>query len=356
MKHLQLNNFYIFGAGSTAKTIKNVLEKHNKKVIAFMTSYDGHTSVFQDTPIVNLSYPFYKIDKLAPVIIAVFNRENNARMDYIKEYLFSFGIKKIITVYEFYQAYSKDLFNWYWLTNKDYYISNINSYDHVKSLFNEKKSIEIFNQIVYFLKTFDYKKLPTPQLESQYFPSDLEIWDGNGTFLDIGSYDGKNIVEAFSKFGMLNTVIAFEPDPNNITLMNLNLAKTKIANQIIVYPCGAWSSTEILRFKSGGGESSAISDTGDIYIQGVAIDQALFGFEIGFIKMDIEGAEVEALTGLKNLIRKFKPSLAICLYHKPEHMYSIPLLINSWDLGYNFWIRSHGNNLFDTVLYCSCKK
>ena len=68
--------------------------------------------------------------------------------------------------------------------------------------------------------------------------------------------------------------------------------------------------------------------------------------------MDIEGAEIEALQGAQNTIKKYKPTLAISLYHKPEHLFTIPLLINSWNLGYKFYIRSHGNNLLETVLYC----
>lgn len=72
--------------------------------------------------------------------------------------------------------------------------------------------------------------------------------------------------------------------------------------------------------------------------------------------MDIEGAEYEALLGSVNTIKKYRPALAICLYHKPEHLFKIPLLIKSWNLNYEFFIRFHGNNLFETVLYCVPEK
>ena len=67
--------------------------------------------------------------------------------------------------------------------------------------------------------------------------------------------------------------------------------------------------------------------------------------------MDIEGSEYEALLGAKDTIYSSKPNLAICLYHKPNDLYEIPLLINSWNLGYKFYLRMHSYSAFDLVLY-----
>jgi hypothetical protein len=72
--------------------------------------------------------------------------------------------------------------------------------------------------------------------------------------------------------------------------------------------------------------------------------------------MVIEGVEYEALLGSVNTIKKYRLALAIFLYHKPEHLFEIPLLIKSWNLYYEYFIRFHGNNLFETVLYCIPKR
>lgn len=151
----------------------------------------------------------------------------------------------------------------------------------------------------------------------------------------------------------MSTAIAYEPDPLNVKLIRSKIEMMNLANQVFFIPCGVWSKTEILKFSSGGGESSSIQDDGNISIQCLSLDETLLGVKPGFLKMDIEGAEIEALKGSENTIKKYKPALAISLYHRPDHLFAIPLLINSWDLGYDFYIRSHGNNLFETVLYCS---
>lgn len=243
--------------------------------------------------------------------------------------------------------------NLYWLTNRKYYEDNTSKFLKVKKLFLESKSLDIFNRIIKFQRTFDSSILPHPEFENQYFPEDINLWDGKNTFIDIGSFDGQTLLEAYNKYGKLKAVIAYEPDPLNINRIKNKIQEINLADQIFIIPCGVWSKTEILKFSSGGGESSSIEEDGDISIQCLSLDETLLDVVPGFIKMDIEGAELHALKGSESIIKKYKPTMAISLYHCPNHLFEIPLLINSWNLGYNFYIRSHGNNLFETVLYCT---
>ena len=68
--------------------------------------------------------------------------------------------------------------------------------------------------------------------------------------------------------------------------------------------------------------------------------------------MDIEGAEIEALKGAQNIIQKYKPGLAISVYHAPEHVWEIPILIREMlPNTYQYYLRSHAYNDFETVLY-----
>lgn len=62
-------------------------------------------------------------------------------------------------------------------------------------------------------------------------------------------------------------------------------------------------------------------------IETVALDE-LIDERVTFLKMDIEGAEAEAIKGAKNIIQKDKPKLAICIYHKPNDLWEIPLMIH----------------------------
>ena len=70
-----------------------------------------------------------------------------------------------------------------------------------------------------------------------------------------------------------------------------------------------------------------------------------------FIKADIEGAEMNLLHGAKKIIQKYKPKLAISIYHTIMDFFEIPLYIKSLVPEYKMAIRHYSNNTTETVLY-----
>jgi hypothetical protein len=67
--------------------------------------------------------------------------------------------------------------------------------------------------------------------------------------------------------------------------------------------------------------------------------------------MDLEGAEVQALTGAQATIEQFKPKLAICAYHKGDDLFMIPQTINAILPGYHFYLDHYTIHREETVLY-----
>ena len=76
---------------------------------------------------------------------------------------------------------------------------------------------------------------------------------------------------------------------------------------------------------------------------------------VDFIKMDIEGSELAALKGAKNTIQKYKPNLAICIYHKIEDFYTIPKYIKEIAPEYKLYVKHHTDMEWETVLYASVR-
>jgi len=342
--------FYIFGAGNTAIKVMQVLQNAGKSISSFIVTSKPSIPKINNIRVIELKETS-TLDKNIPIIIAIFNREPNAFLQDIITSLKSFGFNKILTYPEFHSFFPAQLGDIFWLTDKNYYSENIEKYLNVQKLFKDPISKDTYSLIIEYLKTFDPSILTKPDFKNQYFPLDIDVWDGRGAFYDIGSFDGENIFDAYKAKGQLDLVIAFEPEMDNFQKIVTNPKLKDITKQFFIYPCGVWSETTMLKFETGVGESSSYSEHGNQIIPVVKIDEIIHTHP-GYLKMDIEGAEIEALLGAKNTICKYKPSLAISIYHKPEHIYSIPELINSWDLGYNFYIRFHGNNLIETVLYC----
>ncbi len=114
-------------------------------------------------------------------------------------------------------------------------------------------------------------------------------------------------------------------------------------------PKGLWSEYAEMSFKSNGG-SSSITEDGDVHIIADCIDRCIDA-PVTFIKMDIEGAEYQAILGAKNIINKYKPKLAICVYHKPEDIWELPWLIHKINPEYKFYLRHYSFGDVETVLY-----
>lgn len=187
-------------------------------------------------------------------------------------------------------------------------------------------------------------------LEDQYFPSELPPWGDALRLVDAGAYTGDTLLAARRRGLRIDAVAAFEPDPSNFARLVETLAEFPDASAFAV-PCGVLGSTRQVRFSAGAGAGSAISADGSVTIQCVSLDESLHGFRPNLIKMDIEGAEFDALLGARRTIASDRPGLAVCVYHAPDHVWSIPTLLRDWDLGYRFYLRSHAFQGFDSVLY-----
>ena len=121
----------------------------------------------------------------------------------------------------------------------------------------------------------------------------------------------------------------------------------------MLYPCGLGKTTTILRFRGGYGEGSELAESGDNHVQVLALDDVLPNFQPTLIKLDIEGAEPDALKGARKTVRQWMPDLAVCVYHAPAHLWEIPRRIRDTNESYRFSLRSHRFNGFDTVLYAT---
>ena len=73
--------------------------------------------------------------------------------------------------------------------------------------------------------------------------------------------------------------------------------------------------------------------------------------KISFIKLDIEGDEIKAILGMQNIISKYKPKLAICLYHSYGDLVDIPILLKTINPSYKIYVRHYSMTAFETICY-----
>lgn len=195
-------------------------------------------------------------------------------------------------------------------------------------------------------------------LHNQYCFKNFSVRQGD-VILDAGAYIGDTALLLSHKTHGNCTIHSFEISPLNYDTLRKNIALNKLANiyanRLAVYS----SSNTELAFTDSRGKTSLTSSAlqgGDRYtVNTVTIDDYVDARsldKVDFIKMDIEGAEMEALKGAVKTIRKFKPKLAVCIYHLWSDPYEISQFISGlcpqYDFRFNWYAKRNGK---DAILY-----
>lgn len=191
-----------------------------------------------------------------------------------------------------------------------------------------------------------------------YFPGDVIRLREDESFVDAGAYTGDTLAGFLKKTnGAFDSVYAFELDDENFEALERMVRglDERTAGRIHLYNAGLSDSERAVWFERGtdAGANSRISARlpGMKQAKTVRLSEVLDGKRVSFIKMDIEGAEPDALRGAEELIRKYAPLLAVSVYHEPQHLWEIPFYIRGIDPGYKLYLRHHSMLGFETVCY-----
>lgn len=359
LSQLQNKNIILYGAGNVGKRLYKNLRDNGVEISCFIDKNSDIDELAFEIPVY---YPDdKKLDEFKQnsyiILSALFSIEVCSE---IKLYLLNLGFKNVFSLHEV---------NLTEINNHAFYENSFDgSYNKIDILGKDKRKIlEAFELLeteydkriyIDYLKshlTMDFTQLEKPcELEFQYLAHDIDIEKNYSRLIDCGAFDGDTIRNLISKNIRIDSVAIFEPQNDLCTkIVNQTKGILKEINTVTVFPCGVHSETKKFRFSTSAEapESGRIYEFGNDIIQCVAIDDVLKGFKPTFIKMDIEGAELEALKGAENTIKNYHPQLAICVYHALSDIWEIPLLIKRFYNGYKFYLRSYGYMGTETVLY-----
>lgn len=235
---------------------------------------------------------------------------------------------------------------------------------HAETVFNlivDSKSKEIFRNHINWVRIHDVNSLENNcklydrnlYFDSEYYSdSSMEIYKGKEIFLDCGAYDGDTLTE-FLEFSQNNycKYIGIEASHDNYDKLQEIYRKRGVCGEVHNIAVGLYEHDVCFSNK---GSASVVSEDGD-FVTVKSIDKLCEELEyVSWIKMDIEGMEVEALIGAMEIIKKYKPKCAISVYHNPEDIVKIPLFLHYLVPEYEFKIRHHFSyDYTDIVLYAS---
>lgn len=325
----------IFGAGELGHKVYDALTEWKVFVKCFCdnNSY-GKTDTRTGKKIISLNDLKGSMEDVF-FLIAVFN--DRGYMD-VRQQLLDFGIK------------SGDFVSAKVVAERcpiSYLEKNVEKYRKVYSLLEEPFSKEVY---VSRIKKA-YLDIGITQIVSnpgeEYFDKNIILTDEE-VFVDCGGFDGDTAMKFINRTNeKFKKIIIFEPEESKERLI-----KERMKNyRFDFYKCGVWSKEGILKFNARGDIASYVSEDGDVEIKVKALDETVFEDAPTYIKMDIEGSEIEALKGCRNIIREYKPKLAVCIYHNPDDLFEIPIMIKEMREDYKLYIRQYADSIYETVCY-----
>ena len=218
--------------------------------------------------------------------------------------------------------------------------------EEARNLLADEASRQVFDQIVHYKLTGD----PAPLFASVSSKEEALSMlfshhpDEAPSYLDCGAYRGDTIQEFFQYFPHTDYhITALEPEPASFRELQEAFGDDpKI--RLIQAACGDLSG-ELALYKGRGRGSHGSADPKNaartVMVPLIRLDDLSFPTPPTYLKMDIEGKEIEALLGASRLIRTYHPLMNIACYHRSEDLFELPKIIHTLYPGYQIFLRRH---------------
>jgi FkbM family methyltransferase len=283
----------------------------------------------------------------ATFVVTIWSPSRTEGMQDHIDQLRGFGARKVIPFYSLLSDYGDTLLPHLFWERSDYYRAHEEEIRRARTLLDLTGQQEFDRQMRLRMGDFSGQVIDSG---TTYFPDDLFHLSQHEVFVDCGAYNGDTIADFRRLSGdKFSRIVAFEPDPHNFGALAAALNGDA---RIMLRPYATTAGREKLRFAAGAGVASRISSTGTCEIQTITLDEALEGIVPTYIKFDIEGSEPEALEGGRHTIVSNRPKMAVCVYHAPDHLWSLPLRLSELLPDSRFTLRTYYADGFDCVCYC----
>jgi FkbM family methyltransferase len=343
----------VYGAGRTGRDLVAALAARGVPVLAVLDRAGARLSQSVGVPVfVPGEEPLSASARATtPILLGVHNRD--ADVSAIADTVCRLGYRQVVSFVSAHRGLSDALGERYWLADTSSYGGAWQDILDGSRRLKDDASRRLYADIMAWRLTGDPTAAPRPGAGTQYFPPDVPRAPVPLRLVDGGAYDGDTLRRIADAAVPIEQAWAFEPDASNFA----ELARTvrRLSGQtgaaVECWPCALAGQSGPLRFAAGGGEASRLDEAGTTIVPAVALDDVLPGSRPTMVKLDVEGAEPEALAGATEMLVRARPQLAVCVYHRADHLWSVSREVAALDLGYDFYLRAHAWSGFDVVLY-----
>jgi FkbM family methyltransferase len=346
VKLVERDPVWIFGCGRFGRDVAKALVGEGFRVAGFLESQPRLIEC--DGLPVRAANSLSPRESSAQVVLGVFNREVS-----YAHLLRDCGLDRFERLQFPWDTYAQvgHRLGWrYWLSDPSILRSFSDRVERVIDSLADLASRESLRRIFNFRLGQDLEYSCFRHQDPQYFNSlTLVPRAAEGWFVDGGAYDGDSFAQFLSSVRTIEPALLFEPEGTNYRAL-ISREEVRKSSSLCL-PLALSDYSRQLRFRGASGEAASIDANGETIIQAVALDEICRGHKVGFIKLDVEGAERDAIRGAERVIRTSRPVLAMSLYHRFDDLWILPELLNEFCAGYALHVRQHYFNSFDCVLY-----
>jgi FkbM family methyltransferase len=322
----------VYGLGSAGRDVFKALTEAGVRVRSVIDRRARSGDTYAGVPMYPLAAcPIDRAERAAiPVVIGIFNRDVDVPA--VARELRDGGFLKVVSFVGIHAEFPDTFGDRFWLTKRAYPDAHRADIARAERLLTDERSLALYRSLIALRASGEYGPSLAPNAgERQYLPRDVPGWLARRPvrFVDCGAYRGDTLEDLLAAGLDIEASAHFEPDIENFARLVSLLRERRRGSAASAWPCAVSDRPHPVGF-SHDGEASTISVGASGTVPAVALDDVLIGWRPTFIKMDIEGSEVEALLGARGLIAEQSPSLAVCVYHRPDHLWRIPLLLSGW--------------------------
>jgi FkbM family methyltransferase len=349
------NSLVLFGAGVLGRKTLTGLRQIGIEPLAFA---DNNKALWgeqiEDILVFSPQDAVRKFGNRAAFVVTIWRAGGNHRFGQTRQQLLDLGCLKVVSFAHLFWKFAHIFLPYYAIGLPHLLLPQSKQVTDAFALWADDASRNEYLAQIRWRLQLDFDGLASPLKHVQYFPEDLFDLSEEEIFVDCGAYDGDSLRDFFQIQPLFKgKFIAIEPDPHNLkSLKNCIVTlPDNLQDCVTILPVALGEHRTTVSFAATGLPSAGINSAGTYELESVPLDEVLGDLCPTFIKMDIEGAEYDALNGARHSIKKNLPVLAISVYHQPDDLWRIPLLIQSFSGQYRFFLRPHNEEGWDLICY-----
>lgn len=213
----------------------------------------------------------------------------------------------------------------------------------VYNLLADDQSKKCFLELLNFYISADFVRFTVLPFEEHYFAYDLYRKIDNEVFVDCGAYNGDTIdIFLKNQKGLFGRYLAIEADRVNYRKIVEKVERQGIERIDVLQRYVADRKKKISFISSGTSYGKSEDSSGGETVETVTIDELAYQYKPTFLKVNIEGADVDAIKGAKKVISEYAPIVAVQGHHKAEHLWEIVEVIRGFNKkDYHFFLRNY---------------